>query len=231
MQNEFSKNGLQNNVSAKGQLQERVPVRFLPCEGGTKVLVIGNSTLWHSPAPHIGWHGDWGMAASKESLDFVHQTQQLLAEHGIKADICMAQLADWERAFEDPDILAEKWASARDFAPDIVVVRIGENMKKDAAPASKPYFEKMIRFFMKEDTKVLVTDSFWKNPPRDTMLREIAAENGYAFCSISDIEDDPRSMALDEYEHRGVRVHPGDFGMREIAKRLANGIEKLIKGE
>ena len=230
MQNGISKNALENTVAAKGQLKDVTPVRFFG-EGNIKLLFIGNSMLWHGFAPQIGWHGDWGMAASAKHLDFVHQTANLLAERGVKAKICIAQLADWERDHKNADMLAEKWSSARDFAPDAVIIRIGENMPKDAAPACKADFLRMIRFFAKNGAKVLITDSFWKNPARDAMLREIADEEGYAFCKISDIEDDPRSMALDEYEHRGVRVHPSDLGMSEIAKRLANGIEKLIKGE
>ena len=45
-------------------------------------------------------------------------------------------------------------------------------------------------------------------------------ENGYAFCKISDLEEDPATMAIGQYEHRGVSVHPSDLGMELIAKRI-----------
>ena len=40
----------------------------------TRLAFFGNSITSHSPSPDIGWQGDWGMAASMESLDYVNQT-------------------------------------------------------------------------------------------------------------------------------------------------------------
>ena len=33
-------------------------------DGGVRAVFIGNSITLHSPAPQIGWHYNWGMAAS-----------------------------------------------------------------------------------------------------------------------------------------------------------------------
>lgn len=97
-------------------------------------------------------------------------------------------------------------------------------MAPEAAPGSKPYFEEMIRFFAHNARMVIVTDCFWRNDARDEMLKNIANDNGYIFCSISGLEDDRRNMALDEYEHRGVAGHPSDLGMKAIAERIAKCI-------
>jgi len=37
-----------------------------------RVLILGNSITIYSPAPQIGWYGDWGMAAGSKDKDFVH---------------------------------------------------------------------------------------------------------------------------------------------------------------
>lgn len=223
MKNVISENEKKNTVRAENQVKD--DFRFTTeGSGKTKVLFIGNSITRHGPAPEIGWFGDYGMAASAKEKDYVHVTASLLDEPLGGITVGIAQLADWERAYDDKDILSRWYEAARSFAADIVIVRIGENMAPDAAPGSRPYFEEMIRFFAHNAHIVVVTNSFWRNDARDKMLQEIAQDNGYVFCSISSLEKDRRNMALDEYEHRGVAGHPSDLGMKAIAERIADAV-------
>lgn len=217
----ISQNEKLNTVSSANQLVSGA-VKFIQYGGNYRVLFIGNSITWHAPKADIGWHGDWGMAASEESRDYVHMFISMMQQEGIEADYCIAQLAGWEREYERGlDILEEKYAPAREFDADLVIVRIGENMPKGSAPACKDRFAEMIGYFVtKPSTRVIVTDSFWQNDPRDSMIREIAEEQGYTFCHLCDLEKDPKTMALGQFEHRGVSVHPSDYGMKMIAERL-----------
>lgn len=224
----ISQNELNNNVSAVGQLGERPSVRFEGKMGGMRVLIIGNSITWHAPNEGIGWPGDWGMAASAPEKDFVHRLCAMLSETYGDVSLCIAQLASWERGYEEGRALLDRmYDTARDFAADLVVVRIGENMPRGSAPACKPYFDDMIKYFCTNpNVRVVISDDFWHNDARDEMIREIAEENGYVFCQISDLEQDPRTMALGEYEHRGVSLHPSDYGMEQIACRLFETVKK-----
>jgi len=217
----ISQNEKLNTVSAANQLVNGA-VKFIQYGGKYRVLFIGNSITWHAPKADIGWHGDWGMAASEEARDYVHTFISMMQQDGIEADYCIAQLAEWERAYERGlDILDEKYAPAREFGADLVIVRIGENMPKGSAPACKDRFVEMIKYFVtKPTTRVIATDSFWQNDPRDNMIREIAEEQGYTFCHLCDLERDPNTMALGQFEHRGVSVHPSDYGMKMIAERI-----------
>ena len=215
-----SKNELDNTVPAEDQLKNIGAVR-LEGSGGVRVLFIGNSITWHGVKEDIGWYGDYGMAASCQEKDYVHVLRKMIGEKRGRVSTCIAQLAEWERSYTSETVLQEKYAAAKDFSAEIIVVRIGENMPKGSAPECKPYFDAMIKYFITDDTKkVVITDSFWRNDARDTMIREIAEENGYEFCKISDLEGDPAAMAIGQYEHRGVSVHPSDFGMEQIAKRI-----------
>jgi hypothetical protein len=164
------------------------------------------------------------MAASSKKTDYVHVTASLLDEPLGGITIGIAQLADWERNYAEEGILSRLYQKAQAFRADIVIVRIGENMAPDAAPACRPYFEEMIRFFAYNAHTVVVTNSFWRNDTRDEMLQSIAEDNGYIFRSISGLESDRRNMALDEYEHRGVAGHPSDLGMKAIAERIADAV-------
>ena len=217
-----SKNELDNNVSAEKQLGNSSVLSRIPSENGLKVLFVGNSITRHGYKADIGWYGDWGMAASCEEKDYVHRTVAKLKEKYGNVSAFIAQCAEWERNYErTEEVLNRTYSEARDFAADIVVIRIGENMPKGSAPACKPQFAEMIKFFASNpEAKVIVTDSFWRNDARDGMIREIAEENGYVFCHLCDLELDESNMAIGLFEHKGVAKHPSDKGMEMIATRI-----------
>ena len=83
----------------------------------------------------------------------------------------------------------------------------------------------MEKFFkVKENARVIVTDNFWSIEALNKAFKEVSDENGYTFCSISDLEQDERTMAKGLFKHEGVSVHPGDYGMECIAQRI---LEKI----
>lgn len=221
-----SENAKANNVSSSHQVDKYVDIYE---NGGAKrVLFIGNSITKHAPAESIGWSGNWGMAASCEENDYVHRTVAGLREKFGEIDYCVAQLAEWERRyFEGEKVLNEFYTKARDFTADIIIVRIGENInrEKNKKINCKPYYDAMIKFFaVKENAEIIVTDNFWNIEVLNKIFKEVSDENGYTFCSISDLEQDERTMAKGLFEHEGVAVHPGDYGMECIAKRILKKI-------
>ncbi len=225
-----SQNAALNTVSAANQLTT-APVQIVENGGAYKVLFVGNSITRHGPKPDIGWYGNWGMAASSKDKDYVHVLLSMLEKTCGAPDYGIAHVSNWERNYQDGNkLLEERYGEARDFAADIVIIRLGENMPKYSAPACKPQLCDMIDFFASNSNcKVIITDNFWKNDAKDTMIREIAEEKGYTFCHIGDIEDDKATMALGQFEHKGVSVHPSDLGMKRIAERLFETI-KTVKG-
>ena len=224
-----SMNAAGNNVSAKNQIAPNKYVQIFLNQGSVKrVLFVGNSITRHAPKEDIGWCGDWGMAASCKENDYVHIVVDAMTERYGKIDYCIAQAGLWEmNYFNGTDILNEWYAVARDFNADIVIIRIGENINRDKNKEinCKPYYDEMIKFFTKNpDARVIVTDNFWKIEVLDTMIKEVIAENGYIYCHIGDLEDNEENMAIGLFEHKGVSLHPGDYGMKRIAERI---LEKL----
>jgi len=138
-------------------------------------------------------------------------------------DYCIAQCAVWERNYKESDsILPQYYEKARDFEADIIVIRIGENINdiKDKE-ILKSAFQKMILYFNKnKNTKIIITSLFWNQKEINEIMKNISDENDYVFCDISDLEKDEKTMALGCYDHKGICVHPSDYGMECIANRI-----------
>ncbi len=197
-----------------------------------KILIFGNSLALHSPAPDIGWTGDWGMAASRPENDFAHVLAALLAKEYGDIDCAVSQGAEWERHISDEGYLAANYADAAAFSPDIAFIRIGENVPAEEMEKRplKDAFIQLINFLTpRPGSRAVVSDMFWKHPAKDTPAREAADETGSAFAVISDLGLFDENKAIGQFEHQGVASHPSDAGMRRIAERLFNAAMDLKK--
>jgi alpha-galactosidase len=109
-----------------------------------KVLFLGNSITKHGPKDDIGWSGNWGMAASAESKDYVHLVTQALTEKsGATPEILVKNIADFERAHVGYD-LDGKLKEAVTFAPDLIILAIGENVPALKTPEDESKFKSSV---------------------------------------------------------------------------------------
>ncbi len=221
----------QNTVSANGQLPDSSLVHIYNREQDKlRVLFVGNSITYHAPKPSIGWDGCWGMAASCIEKDYVHQTLRKLGEHYGTVSYGIAQVASWETSFDE---VGEAWkvaySQAAELQADVVVIRLGENIPSNKLETVnvKPYIEDMIDFFGKGCRQIIVTDCFWKREKLDRVFKEICEEKGYTFCELSDLYANQETMALENFEHKGVSLHPSDYGMELIATRIVQCVEDI----
>jgi hypothetical protein len=219
---------LDNTVPAAGQLKGDGFVRFHYTDGAKlNVLFVGNSITLHGVKPEIGWYGDWGMAASKEENDYVHRLVDKLARNGTPVNFCIAQAAEWERAYWDGDGF-KTYEGARAFAADIIIVRIGENTRLEMTERYDyaKGLDKFIKFFKSKATaRVIITDLFWPSEVLNTATRLVAEGNGYALVHISDLGARVDMKAVGLFENGGVAAHPGDKGMEYIAERIFQRIK------
>ena len=215
-----------NTVPSKGQIKNNCVTFGGDPKADFRILFVGNSITRHGIAPQIGWHRDCGMAASDLEKDYVHLVVSDLERRYGKVCFCIAQLAEWEWDFGNETIL-HRFDEARDFAADLVVIRIGENVSKSVTDSEElaVAFEKMIRYFaVRKDCRILVTDLFWHRTVIDDAIERARERVGGIAVKIGDLGEDDTMKALGEYEHHGVSVHPSDKGMAHIAQRI---LEKI----
>lgn len=224
----------QNTVAATAQVQDMDNMRIVRRGGNKKILFIGNSITRHGPKPEIGWPHDWGMAASTAEKDYVHQTVAILEERGLAVDYAFANFSRWEVNYWDDSVLEECDAFLR-FEPDIVVIRIGENIWSRAVRDKlqeidlHPHCELMVKSFAKKGAKILLTDLFWPHEPIDSVICRVAEEGNYPLVHLGDLGVLDENKAIGLFEHTGVAAHPGDLGMYRIAERIATKILNMTE--
>jgi hypothetical protein len=196
-----------------------------------KVLFLGNSITLHSPAPAIGWTGNWGMAASAEDKDYVHLVLRSLS--GAKrspSGVMVRNVATFEREYATYDVDKE-FKDAREFKADLVILAIGENVSPLNSEEAKTKFRDSVTKVLRglkasSSPTIIVRSCFWPDPAKDPMLRQACAAVGGIFVDISGLAKDEANYARSErkFEHNGVAAHPGDRGMKAIADAILKAI-------
>ncbi|PKK36914.1 hypothetical protein BWI96_08445 [Siphonobacter sp. SORGH_AS_0500] len=188
-----------------------------------KVLIIGNSITRHSPAPEIGWKGDWGMAASAADKDYVSlvkkylssrnsTTQFLVTNKGSSFEVNYGDNFDW-------NLFNNELA----FKPDLIIVRIGDNVedKKVNERQFEVHFEKLIAYLTSFDFqgKVICTGSFWERWEASSAIERVCKRKGYCYIELTSLNTQ-KNTAYNQFINQAVSSHPSDRGMEEIYKRL-----------
>ena len=215
---------LKNEVSAKDQTKEKFKL-IEKNPNGKKVLFLGNSITLHETAPQIGWFHNWGMAASDISKDYVHLTVTGIEKKYGEINYCICNVGNWELGFENDDVLCQ-FKQARDFNADIVIVRIGENVKIEKLHKCDfgEKYEKFVKYFAGSSEKIVITSLFWEYEKIDEQIKKTAEKLNAEFVFLGDLGYDDGNKAIGKFENKGVASHPNDVGMKKIAERI---LEKI----
>jgi hypothetical protein len=186
-----------------------------------KILILGNSIVIHEPAPNIGWHHNWGMAASTRDSDFVHILSSNIHKIDTAVIIQWGNLSAYENNYGTHDL--NELADYRNFKPDMLILKISENVKYEEGMNLEftDSYDKLLKYLAPSDsTAKIIVEGFWPTPVND-MIKRYAEKNNYIFIPLSDLyENDKTNTAIGLFEHEGVGRHPSDKGMRNIADRI-----------
>ena len=220
-----------NNVDSKNQLAESSRVHFTNLDGkGKRIMFVGNSMTLHGIRPSIGWNGEYGMAASKKENDYVHLLMAKTNEVVSDSQFCICQVADWERAFDKGEETLSLYENARNFNANIIIMRFIENCPKDNFDLAhfKEKLSQLLDYLNKsQKAKLIITTGFWRHPG-DQAIIEYAKENNLPCVLLGDLGEQDEMKAIGLFEHKGVANHPGDLGMKHMADRIWEELEKLL---
>ena len=198
-------------------------------KGGVKVLVLGNSIALHEPRPQIGWTNEWGMAASAADRDFAHLVAAGIGqETGRKVDLHVKNIWLFEKDYWHYPFERELGELVR-FAPDYVVIAVGENMADFASDDDRAIFRRRFGELLdafgtgEKRPKTVVRGVFWTNAQKDAEMKAVSDERQVPFVAL-DICNQPGMKATGFFKHPGVAAHPSDQGMAEIARRLLKAL-------
>lgn len=197
-----------------------------------RMLIVGNSIMEHGPAPNLGWYNSNGMAASAPEKDFVHLLTKQLTNAYPQATVKLLSGGLFEQNFAVFN-LDEYNELLQQFKPDLIVVRIAENVNEgnvnntNFALAYERLLDRLVRF--SGPAKVVCTTSVWKRPKANDAIRKVAAKKGYALVELSIIEGKDQFFAFTEYKNAAVGAHPNDVGMQRIADLIWDQVRKGIE--
>ena len=196
-----------------------------------RVLFLGNSITLHAPATHIGWTGNWGMAASAAEKDYAHLLLRRITEaSGPMPQAMIENIAEFERNYGTYDV-GSALKKPLEFKADLVVVAIGENVPAISSEEARSKFgdalAKLLAALRKSSQPaIFVRSCFWPDKVKDEILRDVCREAGGSFVDISGLAKDESHFARSErkFAHAGVAAHPGDKGMKAIADAVWKAI-------
>lgn len=216
----------ENTVKATNQLSKKDYIHIEE-NGGLRVLFVGNSITRHGPKAEIGWHHDFGMAASDINKDYVHLILNELSENE-DVSYCLCQAAEWEWKYKIGSEVLNLYDDAQAFKADIIIMRIIENCNIpdfDGELFEKEYKNLIDYLNYNGMARIILTTGFWKHPGDDKIIK-VGEDNGYQTIYLGDLGELDEMKAIGRFEHRGVSIHPGDKGMKAIADRILNEIKE-----
>jgi hypothetical protein len=199
------------------------------------IFVIGNSITRHLSKPDIGWHGHWGMAATREKNDYVGKLVEKLNQGFNKGHWQAVRFNGLalERDAQQPVLTDREIEFAR--SAQIVVVQLGDNFEvanfhKDPSAVnafSTAYSDLLTRLKPSAGSLVCIS-TWWASAQKDQIIKQRCTQANGIFVDISGLFNVSANIAGNErvISHRGVAAHPGDLGMNHIADRIYKVLPK-----
>ncbi|GAB2988395.1 SGNH/GDSL hydrolase family protein [Mucilaginibacter puniceus] len=188
-----------------------------------KVLILGNSITYAPANPSEGWNCACGMAASTVEKDFVHLLTARLKALNINTTVDAVNIAQFEREFDTYDF--NKLQAYRDAKPDIIILRIGENvLRENEAALFEAKYVELLSYLKVNNTgvKILAAGSVW---PNHNLANTVMSRHSI-YISLLSLQNDLSNFALGMYTNPGIADHPSDKGMRSISDQIWAEMEK-----
>lgn len=199
------------------------------------VLFIGNSICIHGIVDI--WQGEWGMAATDREHDYVHVAVDLLSETYDVDYVACSAYDSWEIPIIEREETMKIYDVFLSRELDYIVLQLGENVTYTDG-LEEDYGELFEYLTGNSDAELIVVGNFWKNEEVENAKKLEAEKRQIPYVDLSDMWGEEEYYAgigtqvydqsgnLYPIDNEGVAKHPGDAGMEEIGKRIADKIKK-----
>lgn len=212
-----------------------------------KWITLGNSITKHAITPF--WWGEWGMAATEKTKDYVHLLNSLLEEkYNTPISFEAVNIAAWERDFKTFDKESLRHNISGD--EDIILIRLGENVPNNEETyfVYKNELADLVAFLkrLSPNAFFVITGNFWTNNRKDVIQKDVADQYNCIWVPLAQLDTHENKSTLetkvfgdDGVWHTvseggktasGVANHPGDLGMKNIAIAIFNAIKENSDG-
>lgn len=194
--------------------------------GDLDIVFIGNSITRHAPSTDLDWSGDYGMAATKISRDYVHMTANKLSIPYNR--IYARNFYPFETDFSVTDRMVKSTKKAFSKTK-FIVIQLGDNAAVNTPESAKSFsiaYSKLVESVPK-NKKLLCLGVYWDVPEKNKIIKESCEARGGKFIDISNAETLQRAnMPAELFSNAGVNAHPHDYAMNYIASKIASEIKK-----
>ncbi len=205
------------------------------------ILIIGNSITLHGRAENIGWYTECGMAASSPERDYVHilfrKIEGLMPDR--KINMRLSNAAVFERDIKNYDF-GNIDKIKQGYKPDLIIFQLSENVPSgtDMKLFEAKYSEFINRFKKGNNTITLCTTPFFPVAERSVAIRKVALNTNSFLIDLSSLvlldkknqaKNDPTSpLDKSKWKVEGIGIHPGDYGMENIAETMFVAVKAII---
>jgi hypothetical protein len=185
------------------------------------IVAMGNSITRHGPAPALRWQGDWGMAASSVSTDYVGQVGERVRQHsGVRPTLSRISVATLEREPEGNNVPRAVLETAQ-FG-QLVIVALGDNVQPPSLQAFGRAYGSLVRGSRPKHGVLFCLSTWWGSVATDEVMQAGCAAAGGVFVPIGDLRrrGDTHGIPFAGISDPGVLAHPNDNAMAAIAERI-----------
>lgn len=201
-------------------------------------LALGNSITWHPILANV-WYSEWGMAATYEQNDYVHQIATYISNINSNFELKQAKnIAQWETSSNRSSLLSTLLDNILTSNLEFVSIQLGENVT-DTTTLEED-FEDLIGYIQNRCplARILVIGQFWSSTIKDNAKKIACKNTNVDFVDLSAYSNLPGMQStLDTIYHKedgteytinnqAVARHPSDLGMKMIAEQV---LKKLFR--
>lgn len=191
------------------------------------ILFVGNSLTFRASSASLNWPGNWGMAATNESLDYAHRlAARIAAKQGTTPGIQIHAAGGGTLAGK----LAQREVLAG-LRADLIIVQMGENDNQATVEGFQQPYDELISLLRTANPNArFVCTGVWKSTSKTPFIKAVCTKYGLPFADVTAVWQNPENSGSSTglWSDAGVGWHPSDTGMDGYVDAIWNAFDFVV---